>query len=238
MCNYTFPKGFCVLTLVFNYLWDKCILVDIENGKIHDLLDWKFISIFDLILWWFIWLSYWIIWELLKMVYFGFCYSRYDVELLTFDNYLKKVAIFVKSLNVERFKETTLEWATYFHYISLWAICVVLLVCHNICDYLVIIQLDVVVVVTFVSWHSVFVMVNKICLCDDLSCGLELYFLFRIINVVMAHNMYHIISWWVILRSFVLHCLKKNLLSKMKMVHFLVLTWLIPFMYDMVVLDM
>ena len=84
----------------------------------------------------------------------------------------------------------------------------------------------------------IFVTKNKIRHCDNLLCGLRLDFLFWIINVVMAHNMYHIISWWVILRSFVLHCLKKNLLSKMKMVHFLVLTWLIPFMYDMVVLDM
>ncbi len=83
----------------------------------------------------------------------------------------------------------------------------------------------------------VFVTTNKIRRWDNLLCGLRLDFLFWNINVVMAHNMYLVISWWVILRIFVLHDLlifytiiKKNGSFSC--------TWLISLMYFTVDLDM
>ena len=62
--------------------------------------------------------------------------------------------------------------------------------CRDIYDY----QPDatILIFVTLVSWHSIFVTVIKICLSHGLSCGLGLDFLFLIINVVMAHSMYHL----------------------------------------------
>ena len=52
-----------------------------------------------------------------------------------------------------------MSYVFFFYYISLWAICVVLPSCCDICNYSVIIQLDVTVFVTLVSWHPIFVMV-------------------------------------------------------------------------------
>ena len=124
---------------IWHYIWGNAWFIILEIYK-H----------LSLILWWSIWYSYEIIWELKD----GLSFIR-DIlwKLLIFENLFGKVTSFVKSLNVERFHETTWEWAMYFCYFSLWALCVVLSLCRDS----VITQLDATVFVTFVSWHSVFV---------------------------------------------------------------------------------
>ena len=121
----------------------KCIIFDIANGEMHDLLDWKFYKHLSLILGELFDKVIGLLW-FLKMLYHWFCCLRYVLETFKCLGIIWISHKLYEYFECWRSYQITWKWTKYFYYVNLWANFVVLPLCHDNCDYTVITQLDAV----------------------------------------------------------------------------------------------
>ena len=121
----------------------KWIIFDIAFGEMHDLLDWKFYKHLSLILGKLLDKVIGLLW-FLKMLYHLFCCLRYVLEtwkglgIIWISDKLCEYFVCWRSYQI------TWKWTKYFYYVNLWANFVILPLCRDNCDYMVITQLDAV----------------------------------------------------------------------------------------------